>query len=600
MSRFYSNDWGADGKPKAELKKESLLRIYRYFAPYGKLMAAVLLCISASSGLGVLQPLLIKWVVDTAIPEGRTGLLNLLVLGMLLAAIVQGLIGVAQAYLNSRIGQGVMFDIRNQMYKHLHRMSIRFFTSTKTGDIMSRVNNDVNGLQQVVTDTLSNSMNNLLISVTTLITMFAMDWRLALLSLVLLPLFILPTRRVGQMNYRSRKQTQAKVGELSSLMQETLSVSGALLVKAFVRQEEELERFRQVNGDLMRLQIRQSMIGRWFFMFLSIITTAGPAVIYWYGGHLVIDQSITLGTVIAFTAFLTRLYGPVAALANIQVNILGSVALFDRLFEYLDMPIEIEEREHPVQLGDVQGRIEFDHVSFRYQDERDVLRDVSFVMEPGQLVALVGPSGSGKTTVSNLIPRFYDPTDGRVLLDGHDLRDVGLRSLGEQIGMVTQETFLFHATIRDNLRNGKPDATDEELWHALRVAQAEGFVREMSGQLEAHISQGGTNVSGGQRQRLAIARALVKRPRIFVFDDSFSALDVATDARLRAALQRETAGAAVIIVGQRVATIADADKILVMEHGEIVGSGTHEELLAHCPTYAEIVDSQLSAVEAAA
>ncbi|MGZ4032092.1 MAG: ABC transporter transmembrane domain-containing protein, partial [Tumebacillaceae bacterium] len=410
MSRFYAmNDWGQDGKAKPELKKESLLRIYRYFLPYWQSVSGVVFTILFGAALGNLQPLLIKWVVDDAIPNGRESYLSLLAGMMIVAAILQGLVGILQTYLNAKIGQGVMFDIRNQMYAHLHRMSISFFTNTKTGDIMSRVNNDVNGLQQVVTDTISQSISNLLMAVTTFVTMLWLDWRLALLSLVLLPLFILPTRSVGKMRYQAKKESQERMSDLSSLMQETLSVSGALLVKSFVRQDAEMAKFSGINKELMKLQIKQSLIGRWFFAFIMVIQTVGPAILYWYGGHLVIDQGITLGTVIAFTAYLSRLYGPASSLANIQVNILGSVALFDRLFEYLDLKVEIEDKPGAKRLQNVQWRIEFDRVTFRYRSDREVLRDLSFTIEPGELVALVGPSGSGKTTISNLIPRFYDP-----------------------------------------------------------------------------------------------------------------------------------------------------------------------------------------------
>ncbi|ATY86421.1 ABC transporter [Kyrpidia spormannii] len=598
MRYYTAPDWG-EGKGGRGFRDVPWGRIAGYFRPYALLLAGVIGSIVLGSLLGLVQPLLIRGIIDRAIPQRDMVLLSELTGLIVATALASAAVGVLQGYLNARIGQGVMFDLRNEMYRHLVRMPLQFFTNTKTGEIMSRVNNDVNSLQMVVSDTVANSLRNVISVVITVATMFALNWQLALLSLVILPLFIVPTRRVGRMNYNLRKRSQEKLADLSALMQETLGVSGILLVKTFNKEPSEVERFEAKNRELMEAQMRQSLVGRWFFMMLTTISTAGPAIIYWYGGRLVMGDAMTLGTVVAFTAYLGQLYGPVSALANIHVNVMGSAALFSRLFEYLDKPVEIEDRPGAVDVGRVRGQIQFENVYFRYRPGGEwVLRGIDLTIEPGQLVALVGPSGAGKTTLSYLIPRLYDPEVGRVTLDGHDLRDVTLSSLHGQIGVVTQETFLFHASLRDNLLYAKPDATEEEMEAAAKAAYIHDMIQRLPDGYDTLVGERGYKLSGGEKQRIALARVILKNPRILILDEATSALDSHSERYIQAALQPLFQGRTSIVIAHRLSTILRADQIVVIDGGRVVEKGTHRELLARGGLYARLYAEQFADQEA--
>jgi len=523
----------------------------------------------------------------------------LLILGMVAAAVGGGLIGVLQSYISNRISQGIMFDLRNQLFARVVQQTVAFFTRTRTGDVMSRLSNDVNGVQSVVSDTIFSLVANLAVALSTVALMLTFHWGLTLLALLVLPAFVLPTRRVGQATFDARKRTQGKLAELTAYMQEILGISGILLVKAFVKERREQGRFKSLNAELRDLNIRQAMIGRWFFMLMGVLGTAGPAALWLYGGYLALTGAVSVGTVVTFaTVLLARLYGPVGALANLQVNVVGSLALFQRLFEYLDLPIEIADRPGALQLETVRGAVVFEDVSFTYASgDRPALGALSFAIEPGQLVALVGPSGAGKTTVTALLPRFYEPQRGIIRIDGHDIRDLALESLGRQMGMVFQDTFLFHASIRDNLLYARPEATQAEIEAAARAAHIHDFILTLPEGYDTLVGERGHRLSGGEKQRVAIARVILKNPRVLILDEATSNLDSESEQLIQAALKPLFAGRTSIVIAHRLSTILAADQILVLAEGRLVEQGTHYELLGRSGLYASLYRRQFQAAE---
>ena len=611
-------------KQRPILDRQLLVRVFQYARPYLPAILILLVAITLTSLLGLIPPLIYRALIDDVLPNGDLARLNLLAVGLFAVPLLSGLLGVVQRRYGARAGEGIIYDLRNQMFDHLGRMSMRFFTNTKAGEIVSRFNNDVVGAQSAITGTVPDILTNVITLVSTLIVMLSIEWRLALLSIAVLPLFLLPARRVGLTLRKIRRQALDYNADMSSQITETLTVNGALLMKTFSRLPDEERRFKSISANVRDIGVRRAEVSQLFFMGLGLVGAIGGALVYWAGGLMVLNGALTIGTIVAFAAYLTRLYGPISALTNVQVEFVTALVSFERVFEYLDMPIEIQDKPGALELDTVEGRIGFDHVWFQYQgpliDEvlqdgeeeagdaagsngngalaeaartrRHALQDVTFDIEPGTLTALVGPSGAGKTTITYLLPRLYDPTGGRITIDGHDLRDVTQESLARQFGVVTQETFLFHDTILANLLYARPDARQEDVEAACKAANIHAMIAALPEGYETLVGERGYRLSGGEKQRLAIARVILKNPRVLVLDEATSHLDSQSEALIQAALEPLLHGRTSVVIAHRLSTILAANKILVVDKGEIVEQGTHKELLAQHGLYATLYETQ--------
>ena len=669
---WHGGGWFAymrSGDEKPKVTRQLLLRVLSYARGYWWHIAGMLVTILLTTGLSLLTPLIFRNMIDVVIPAKDTQRLIWLGVALLAIPAVTGAINVVQRRLNATVGEGVIYDLRSSLFARLQRMSLRFFTNTKVGELMSRLNNDVVGAQNAISNTIVNIVTNLIEAIALLVVMFSLEWRLTLVSVLILPLFIIAAQKLGTVLRDIARQAMDTNAQMNAHMNETLNIGGALLVKLFGRAKEEEKRFRERAASVRDIGVRRAVVGSTFFVIFGLVSAIGTALVYGLGGYFVITDVFTVGTIVAFGSYLGQLYGSLQGLAGAPVEFSTSMVSFERVFEVIDLPTDIPEKENAIELGDVKGELEFDNVSFNYHvDEskllkdvkrygrmddvkavisgqssvdskkdsgkngrsptpalpgadqpgrrapgasevngqdfdspeaesssqaRDVaLEDISFIARPGQLVALVGPSGAGKTTTTYLIPRLYDPTSGVIRIDEHDLRDVTLDSLAASIGMVTQETYLFHDTIRTNLVYAKTDATQEEIESAARAANIHQFIMELPDGYDTIVGERGYRLSGGEKQRIALARVILKNPRILVLDEATSHLDSESEALIQEALKRVMAGRTSIVIAHRLSTILAAGLILVMDRGRIVERGTHEELIALGGLYSQLYETQ--------
>jgi ATP-binding cassette subfamily B protein len=652
---FHGAGWWSfvrSGDEKPKVTWQLLRRVMQYSRPYRWKIAGMLGMILTTTGLTLLTPLILRQLIDQTIPQGRIDQLVLLALALLAIPAAGGLINVFQRRLNSQVGEGVIYDLRVSLYARLQRMSLRFFTNTRVGELMSRLNNDVVGAQNAISNTIVNIITDIVQAVAVLAVMLTLEWRLTLISVAILPLFILAARRMGSRLRDIAREHMDANAQMNAMMNETLNISGALLVKLFGRTRVEVERFEYRAASVRNIGIRRAVVGTTFFVIIGLLSAIGTALVYGLGGYLAIQNIFTVGKIVAFGAYLTSLYSALQGLANAPVDFATSVVSFERVFEVIDLPQEIVESESPLVLGSVRGELSFEQVSFRYevreenllrsvqrygrmedvgavlsgskktaasetgvgnggekalqtgapagegeyfsQARQDALDEITFKVEPGQLIALVGPSGAGKTTLTYLIPRLYDPSEGQILIDGHDLRQVSLESLTAQIGMVTQETHLFHDTILTNLLYARLDASPAEVEAAARTANIHDFIMGLPDRYDTIVGERGYRLSGGEKQRIALARVILKDPRILVLDEATSHLDSESEALIQEALKRVMAGRTSIVIAHRLSTILAADQILVIDRGRIMERGTHTELMALGGIYAGLYETQFS------
>lgn len=644
-------------RPKAKLKDVSIRRILLLFKRYwGQLLVIIGLALLAAV-MGLIPPLVMKEIIDTAIPQGRVQLLSVMALLLIVLPVLSGMVGVWQNHLNTKVTQGVIRDLGQSLFHNLQRQSMSFFTDARSGEIVQRITGDVQSVQSVVTSIVVSSITQIVIVFTTIGILFALDWKLAIISVLILPLFVLPVKKVSKLRKELRIETQKVRSDITSQLNENFGISGALLTRIFGREKQQEQEFTTMNQKVMDLELRLNLVGRWFGMATSTLGPLGTAIIYIYGGYSVIQGDMTLGSIVAFTAYLGRLYMPVGTLLNLHVEVATALGVFQRIFEYQDMVPDVMDAEGARQLGPVAGHVRYKQVSFAYkvgeqsrarekvkqeerggkaekpleagqkrrtveQSERErlvdrgegaergklidrsgerekvqyALRDITFEAQPGEMVALVGPSGAGKSTLIGMIARLYDPTAGVVEVDGVNVRDVELASLRAQIAYVTQESFLFHATIGDNLRFAREDATREEMEAACRQAYIHDFIVSLPDGYDTMVGERGHRLSGGERQRIAIARAILKRPRILILDEATSHLDSESESYVQAALEELMQGRTTLVIAHRLSTVLAADHILVIEAGSVVERGTHSELLAMEGLYARLYSTQFAKV----
>ena len=592
-SRYYRQ---TDEHP--HITKELIKRIIGSFKPYRLLLSLTVFIVIIYSTLGLVAPILTKDIIDIALPKKDLRLLIFYIVVTFSVTILLNLASVLQNYLNTVISKRITRDMRSKMFEHMEHMSIKFFSSLPAGEISARMSYDIGGVDSVLSSVFIQVLQNVFIFVSTAVTLFLTNWILALVSLAILPLFILPTKQVGKLRWGIATNLQQTLAKLNTVIQETLNVSGILLTKLFTKEKDKKEEFDEVNEEVTRLNIRETVVGRWFFMIVQSFTAVGPMLIYLIGGIIMIESGgITVGVMVMFVGLLSRLYQPVASISNIHVDIVRSMALFERIFQYFDMPEDISDEPNSQEMPQASGDILFQDVSFQYDEKHIALHSINIHIKAGQTVALVGPSGAGKTTITNLVPRLYDVTSGSLLIDGYDVRSVTQNSLRRNIGMVTQDTFLFNTTIRENLLFANTDATQEQLEQACKTANIHDFIVSLPDGYDTIVGERGVKLSGGEKQRISIARCLLKDPRIVIFDEATSSLDSGSEAAIQSAIEPLMQGRTGLIIAHRLSTIMSADWIFVVDGGNIVEQGTHEQLLMAGGIYRELYDIQFKRTE---